>query len=80
MPLEHSENLEHQNRCVQLFRELVGEVADELKPIFEGYLDYARRHQAIIERFGRFPHRNAILGRQATPDEIEFLKQPGSSF
>ena len=43
-------------------------------------LDYAERHRAIIERFGRFPHRNRILGRQSTPEEIEFLKTPGSGF
>ena len=41
-------------------------------------LDYARKHCAMIERFGRFPHRNAVLGRLSTPDEIEFLKKPGS--
>jgi uncharacterized protein (DUF924 family) len=43
-------------------------------------LDFAKQHQVIIQRFGRFPHRNAILGRDSTPEEIEFLKQPGSSF
>ena len=43
-------------------------------------LDYAERHRAIIERFGRFPHRNRILGRQSTPEEIKFLKTPGSGF
>ncbi|PLX35434.1 MAG: DUF924 domain-containing protein, partial [Hyphomicrobiales bacterium] len=46
----------------------------------ENNLDYARRHQQIIARFGRFPHRNAVLGRASTPEELEFLKQPGSSF
>ena len=43
-------------------------------------LDYAQRHRDVIARFGRFPHRNAILGRQSSPAEIEFLQQPGSSF
>jgi uncharacterized protein (DUF924 family) len=43
-------------------------------------IDYAQRHLVIIERFGRFPHRNAALGRKSTPEEVEFLKQPGSSF
>jgi uncharacterized protein (DUF924 family) len=43
-------------------------------------MEYAERHRAIIERFGRYPHRNGILGRESTPEEIEFLKQPGSSF
>jgi uncharacterized protein (DUF924 family) len=43
-------------------------------------LDYAHRHRVVIERFGRFPHRNAILGRQSTAEEIAFLREPGSSF
>jgi len=45
-----------------------------------GNLDYERQHKAIIDRFGRYPHRNAVLGRASTPEEIEFLKTPGSSF
>ena len=43
-------------------------------------LDYAERHRVIVERFGRFPHRNAVLGRDSTPEELEFLQQPNSSF
>ena len=50
------------------------------EPGLEGNLDFERRHKAIIDRFGRFPHRNAVLGRTSTTDELEFLKQPGSSF
>ena len=73
MPFMHSENLEHQRRSVELFRGLGGE--GEADP-----LHYAVRHMEIIERFGRFPHRNEILGRQTTPEEAEFLTQPGSSF
>ena len=80
LPLEHSENLEHQHRAVELLRELGREVPDSQRPTFEGFLKFALRHHAIIEEFGRFPHRNAILGRTSTPEEIEFLKQPGSSF
>jgi uncharacterized protein (DUF924 family) len=60
---------------VRLFRRLVAGSDDPQK-----LLDYALRHHAIIERFGRFPHRNEILGRASTPEEIEFLKQPGSGF
>ncbi|MBE9178853.1 DUF924 domain-containing protein [Oculatella sp. LEGE 06141] len=75
LPFEHSENLEHQQQSVALAQQLQA-VAPELTDI----LDYAYRHQAVIERFGRFPHRNSILGRDSTPAEIEFLKQPGSSF
>jgi uncharacterized protein (DUF924 family) len=74
LPFEHSENLDDQRRSVALaepFRALPG---------FEDIHDYALRHLRVIERFGRFPHRNAVLGRESTPEEEEFLKQPGSSF
>lgn len=80
LPLEHSEDLDHQGRGVGLFEELVAEVPRELAPAFREFLEFARKHRAVIERFGRFPHRNAILGRESTREEIEFLKQPGSSF
>jgi uncharacterized protein (DUF924 family) len=73
MPFMHSENLEHQRRSVELFRALGGE-----READSSY--YAVRHMEIIERFGRFPHRNEILGRQTTSEEAEFLTQPGSSF
>lgn len=75
LPFEHSENAADQAQSVELSRQLQGEAA-ELGDVF----DYAVRHQVIIDRFGRFPHRNQILGRESTPEEIEFLKQPGSSF
>jgi uncharacterized protein (DUF924 family) len=70
MPLMHSEQLADQERCVDLFRALGR--SSELK--------YAEQHRDIVRRFGRFPHRNQLLGRASTPDEVEFLKQPGSSF
>lgn len=74
LPFEHSENLEHQRQCLELFSTLSND-PDSASPI-----DYARRHYAVIKRFGRFPHRNTILGRETTPEEAEFLMQPGSSF
>lgn len=80
LPLEHSESLDDQDRSVELFRALAAEVEPRLTPMFEDYLDYALRHRAIVERFGRFPHRNAILARPSTPAEIAFLEEPGSSF
>jgi len=80
LPLEHSENLDDQNRCIALFRELVGEVDVDHKTTFENFVNFARSHQTIIERFARFPHRNVILGRDSTRDEIEFLQEPNSSF
>ncbi len=75
MPLMHSERLADQEQCVDLFRTLAAESAEE-----ELSLDFAIRHRDIIERFGRFPHRNEILGRDSTAEEIEFLKEPDSSF
>ena len=74
LPLEHSENLTHQNQCVELFRQLGND------PNSQNVLHYAIQHRDIIARFGRFPHRNAILGRPNTPEEEAFLTQPGSSF
>lgn len=73
-PFEHSENLDHQNQAVALFEQL-GDDPDSADAI-----NYAIRHREVILRFGRFPHRNAILGRVSTPEEEEFLQQPGSSF
>ena len=71
LPFEHHEDLDSQRLSVRLFRERVQ--APE-------FVEYAVRHLEIIERFGRFPHRNAILGRAGTPEEEAFLSQPGSAF
>jgi uncharacterized protein (DUF924 family) len=74
LPFEHSESLEDQERACTLCEPLNAfpESADAHR--------YALAHRGIIRRFGRFPHRNAALGRSSTPEEIEFLKLPGSSF
>ncbi|MGE0188945.1 MAG: DUF924 family protein [Steroidobacteraceae bacterium] len=80
LPLEHSESREDQQLCVELFRELAESAPARLKSACGWYLEFALRHQAIIDRFGRFPHRNQILQRNSTADELEFLQQPGSSF
>jgi len=74
LPFEHSENLEDQRRSVALFRALAEETGDD------GDVYWAERHYEIIARFGRFPHRNAVLGRPTTPTEAAFLKEPDSSF
>ena len=80
LPLEHSESLQHQEQSVKYFGELGSLASPEHKPIFEEYLNFAVRHRDIIARFGRFPHRNKILGRESTADELAFLAEPGSSF
>ncbi len=79
LPFEHSEDLADQRRAVALFESLPV-TAEFLEADRANVIDYARRHLAVIERFGRFPHRNAALGRASTPEEIAFLQQPGSSF
>ena len=80
LPLEHAEYIEHQDLSIKYFRELVSQVNPEQKALFEGYLDYAVRHRQIIERFGRFPHRNRLLSRESTKEEMEFLKESEASF
>jgi uncharacterized protein (DUF924 family) len=72
IPFEHGESLEDQKRALELFS-----IFREIDP---EKFTYAERHAEIIRRFGRFPHRNAILGRASTPEEIAFLKEPGSGF
>jgi len=80
LPLEHAEDRSAQATSVQKFRELAAAAPAASRPAFEGFLDYAIRHQVVIERFGRFPHRNRILGRASTPEEEAFLLEPNSSF
>jgi uncharacterized protein (DUF924 family) len=81
MPFEHSEDLGDQRRSVSLFESWVQGHADgPLRERAEEQLFYVRRHAEAIERFGRFPHRNKILGRESTPAEIAFLEEPHSSF
>lgn len=74
MPFMHAENVEDQRRSVELFEGLAKE------PDGPDVVEYAVGHRDIVARFGRFPHRNAILGRETTPEEAEFLTQPGSSY
>jgi uncharacterized protein (DUF924 family) len=75
MPFEHAEDMAMQDQSVALFT-----LAAQAEPMLKDMLDYARRHREVIARFGRFPHRNAILGRASTPEETAFLQQPGSGF
>lgn len=80
MPLMHSERLLDQERCVELFSKLRERVPASQRSNIENSLDYAKRHRDIVKKWGRFPHRNEILGRESTPEELAFLKEPGSSF
>ena len=74
LPFEHSENIRDQKQCLELFSNLKNDPKSEIP------IQIAQKHYKIIARFDRFPHRNQILGRESTPEEIEFLKIPGSSF
>ena len=74
LPFEHSEVLADQERSCELTQAL--DAYPETNDVYR----YALRHRDIVRRFGRFPHRNAILGRESTPEELAFLKGPGSSF
>ena len=80
LPLEHAEDKTVQQRSVELFEALCADVPAQQREQFEGFLDYARRHREVIARFGRFPHRNAALGRADTPEEALYLAQPGAGF
>ena len=70
LPFEHSEAMEDQETSVKLYAKLTDRT----------YLEWAERHKAAIDRFGRYPHRNAVLGRESTVEELAFLKEDGSTF
>jgi uncharacterized protein (DUF924 family) len=74
MPFEHAEDVRAQDRSLELFAALAKDMGDD------DPLVWARKHADVIFRFGRYPHRNAILGRESTPEEEAFLREPGSSF
>ncbi|MDX1386747.1 MAG: DUF924 family protein [bacterium] len=80
MPMMHSEDPEIHKKSLATYEALWKSAPPQLVKSLKSAFDYAEKHAAIIFRFGRYPHRNAILGRKSTPEEKEFLTQPGSSF
>ncbi|MGN1057606.1 MAG: DUF924 family protein [Comamonas sp.] len=80
LPLEHAEDAALQESSVVAFEQLHQEAEPELRDFFAQTLDYAHRHREVIETFGRFPHRNAVLGRESTEAELHYLRQPGAGF
>jgi uncharacterized protein (DUF924 family) len=76
LPFEHAESMPAQDEAVRLFTALAAEGGEGAAQM----LEFAHRHRAVVERFGRFPHRNAILGRRSTTEEEAFLREPGSGF
>jgi len=80
MPFMHSEQLATQDECVTLFEAFRDASAGALRKVLEENVGYAVRHRDVIAEWGRFPHRNQVLDRTSTAEEMDFLKQPGSSF
>ena len=80
LPLKHAEDPALQARSVAAFTELMRHATPASQALLASALDYAHQHQRVIARFGRFPHRNAILGRPSTPEEQAYLAQPGAGF
>ena len=78
--LEHCEHLVVQNECISRYIDLLAQQPEADRTLFTDYLDYAEKHQRVIAQFGRFPHRNAVLGRESTAEELAFLSKPGSRF
>ncbi len=80
LPLEHAEDLAMQRRCVALFQALTARAPVAMRESFLGFETFAQRHCNVIERFGRFPHRNEVLGRPSTPEESTYLASDGETF
>lgn len=79
MPLQHAEAREAQDESVAAYRRLLREVPESLKDVFQDSLNHAERHRDVIERFGRFPHRNQTVGRPTTPQEVVYLRESGEA-
>lgn len=80
LPLEHSERLSDQLLCLKCMERLEAQATESTQQAFRDYREYAQRHLDLIERFGRFPHRNAILGRASTAQEAQYMEGGGESF
>jgi len=80
LPLQHAEDIELQNLSVEAFKQLVLDVPEGYREPFEDALDWAQKHHYVIERFGRFPELNEILGRESTAEELAFLQEGDYSF
>jgi uncharacterized protein (DUF924 family) len=80
MPMQHSEDKEVQARGVEVYLGLMEDVPEELKKVVKGFADSAREHKAIIDKFGRFPHRNEVLGRESTDEELKYLAAGAKRF
>jgi len=80
MPLQHAELLEVQDESVAAYKRLANEAPETIRDVFKGCVGFAEKHRDVIRRFGRFPHRNALLGRPSTADEQSYLREGGATF
>lgn len=80
MPMQHAESLDVQDEAVTAFRRLVDDAPEDVRASFAECLKYAEHHRSIVQRFGRFPHRNRVMGRASTPEERAWLANGGESF
>ena len=80
MPYQHSESLECQQEGLEAYQQQVDNAPEAWREIMQNYADFAKQHRQIIQQFGRFPHRNAVLGRENTPEEAAYLALEGSRF
>ena len=80
LPLQHAESLEVQEESVAAYKRLLGEAPADVRDVFEGCVGYAEQHRDVIRRFGRFPHRNEVLGRPTTAEEKDWLLGGGETF
>lgn len=80
IPLMHSENIEMQATAIRAYQILVNLAFPETRSIYENFLNYAVKHYEVIKQFGRFPHRNEILGRSSTNEELDYLKNRDVNF
>lgn len=76
LPLQHAESTAMQEESIAAFRRLRDDAPAQHRVLFESALEFAQQHQQVVQRFGRFPHRNAALSRRSTPEEVEFLQNP----
>lgn len=80
LPFEHDESMASQDEAVRYFRALLADMPEASRKLGEIYLDFAVRHRDVVQKFGRFPHRNRALGRSSTNEELAYLAQPGAGF
>ena len=79
-PLEHAEDIQHQHTCVALTQEFAESLSGQARQEVDNALKYMHEHRDIVEAFGRFPHRNNVLGRESTQDELAYLNENGKTF